>query len=290
VLSGSARGKLLILGEYAVLFGAPALGLPLTEQIQVTLDHQASEQPLLPEQTEKFRQWLISREPRLSPLRSPWIIKGNLPQGQGFGSSAALCNALARACFQRRYSPEDLLQRTTEWENFFHSRSSGMDRALSLASGLSLLRREDQGIRVQRVSSPSLWLLVASIPRLSRAGKSIGRILQQAGVPGKTRDLIQELSSLTEELLSRGADSLDQDILNQGIHEVSVLLEQLELVHPRQQQWIHRGIQLGARAGKISGAGLGGAFFLTFSNQQEAAFCRDRLSREGLEHSFLLQA
>src|SRR5208337_295509 len=102
---GRASGKLILFGEHAAVYGYPAVGVSLSEKITVRLWADGAADWDLVDIAERdrltIRRILTLLEgllPELATLsRCKVTVHSEVPRGVGFGSSAALCAALARA-------------------------------------------------------------------------------------------------------------------------------------------------------------------------------------------------
>ncbi len=178
-VSGTGRGKLLLFGEHAAVYGHPALGLPLASGTTVTLgfpppffgplqsaagtgeirfgeEVEPEDRQTLSLLVQSVRTLLAERyegpgEPGGGfPLPLPGTVRivSDLPRGLGFGSSAALCVAVtaafarfaADAGFLPALSGTDLRLVAHRAERMFHASPSGIDTGLSFLPGLRLLR------------------------------------------------------------------------------------------------------------------------------------------------------
>lgn len=129
--------KLLLFGEFSVLFGSSALTLPLYDY---------SAKLVLPTQNEKidtysntqlrnFWEYLVSKDFEYINLQKlgefinqGLYLKSDIPQGYGLGSSASLCVAIYKAFGKiEMQKPEDLKAMYSQMESFFHGKSSGID-------------------------------------------------------------------------------------------------------------------------------------------------------------------
>jgi mevalonate kinase len=104
---GSASGKIILSGEYAVVFGKPGIAVPAKERIEVTWtdDLKKNEVEIVWAEIESRLEWATYIRKILSflqsftgPLKGTLTINNTIPLGKGMGSSTALVIAMCR-CF-----------------------------------------------------------------------------------------------------------------------------------------------------------------------------------------------
>lgn len=251
---GRASGKAILLGEHFVVYGAPALAVPLKARcVEVELDFGSPDwdvpelcKPLL----EKML-LLLGLKPTETSLR----VSGDLPLGQGLGGSAALAVALLRSL---GYTDErELQERAHALERLSHGEPSGIDdtvvswerpvyfikgqgaQVLAPCDGFRLwvATTGDKGSTKEAVANAARWRRKNPIDFHAMNERATEL------VDGARIDLV---SGAFEEL----GDKMSE---NHG------LLRQLGVSTPTLDRLVSRAIDAGAWGAKLTGAGLGGA-------------------------------
>ena len=158
---GGAHAKAIVLGEHAVVYGAPALALPIP-QLTVTASAGWSargagdpggvsftttgspSRPMVTQASDSLTRLTgeftrIMGQPDCPHLDV--IIDGAIPHGRGLGSSAACARAVVLALadlFGRKVSESEAFDLVQVAENVAHGRSSGVD-ARAVAADAPLL-------------------------------------------------------------------------------------------------------------------------------------------------------
>jgi mevalonate kinase len=293
---GMGRAKLLLFGEHAAVYGHPAVGLSLPEAIRAEIALGGAEgwrfPEALPEERARLDQLLRRlaeiipgmREVRGGELR----LASGIPRGQGFGSSAALCAAVAAAgcaALGRVEQPGGIWAYAHDAERLFHGTPSGIDTGLALLNGLYLFYPDPPRLpTARRLRGQELPLVVGSVPRRTESGELI-RGLRERMAAGETRAgrLLGELGDIAR----RSAEFLDGgsggpagerlEHLGALAWQAQERLAALGLSTPELEALLAEGRRAGALGGKLSGAGGGGAFYLVFADSRAAVSAANSL-------------
>jgi len=149
---GRAAGKVILLGEHAVVYGRPALaaglGLGLGLEVEVTASGGALrvESDLVALADDPRPTALAAEAARALGLEPGGLtvrIRSELPASAGLGSSAALAIGVLRALAAatgRRLEPDEELALGRRLEAIFHGHPSGIDPAAAAQQGSGCIR------------------------------------------------------------------------------------------------------------------------------------------------------
>jgi mevalonate kinase len=166
---GRAPGKVILLGEHAVVYDRPALATSIGRYVDVQVfsgaEARANAAPEVPGP-------VLARATQLAGL-SPCTVRvttaADLPVGVGLGSSAALSVALVRALADYAGTALDaagVCARAFELEKLFHGFPSGIDNTVCAVGGLL---RFQHGQHVAPVHARRPLVLVVAVGCAARA-------------------------------------------------------------------------------------------------------------------------
>jgi mevalonate kinase len=264
-------GKIILLGEHAVVHGYPALAAALDRGVTIAPVATPAGGPLRLE----LRVWnvavaadddhpvarsLAAVADALGAGRPPLSLIGDaqIPPGAGLGSSAALAVAVARAVLTHLQRPVELAALTRAAgasEALVHGRPSGVDVALAIAGGVGVFRRSTGLVPLTGV--PPLRVLVgpSGAPRSTAA--MIDRVAEATG--GRTDDArLRELGALTD-TATAALRAGDRAALGAAMNRAHGLLADLGVSTPALDALCEAARAAGASGAKLTGAGGGGA-------------------------------
>jgi mevalonate kinase len=149
-MAASAPSKLILCGEHAVVFGRPAIALPLTGvRAEATVEAGERGSGVVFDAPDLGRSWRLADRPddpfselvcallnRLAPgetLDLRVAMRSDIPVASGMGSGAAIATALVRALaghLGATLAPEEISALVYESERRFHGTPSGIDNTV----------------------------------------------------------------------------------------------------------------------------------------------------------------
>lgn len=268
----SAPGKIILLGEHAVVFGKPALALAVdlrvTAGVTVSSSYLVNNHPMRP----RYHSYLSAA------LDEAWdgpplsiTTRSRVPSGSGLGSSAAVTVSSVGAMLEEsgQFDPEKVARRSFEVEHAVQRRASPTDTSTS-AHGHGVLVSPDRqdGFLWRIEKGERAWNIHhCTVPKLTF-------VVGFTGIRAPTGPLVEKVRTFVEgsqegrlavdrigELVLDAVDSLgsgDKRRLGTLMDECHGHLNTLGVGHERLEQLIGacRNRSYGA---KMTGAGGGGS-------------------------------
>jgi mevalonate kinase len=285
---GDARGKLLLFGEHAAVYGHVAVGVSLPERTTVRLEGSGKTAWDLEEipgadrgPVAEVLKRIESTLPALgSRDRCSVRIESQVPRGVGFGSSAALCAAFARALLRHLGEDPDAGGLDRVWslahdaEHLFHGKPSGVDTGISILGGTCILKpRAPRLPEFQLIPRPGTWIVAGAVHRHEACAALIAALGQRVKSGDRTaRTSIEDLGRISGEAAAvlRSGGKEEAKPLGSLADAAMVTLRSLGLSTPDLDAVLEAARLAGALGGKLSGAGGGGAFYAVAADRESA--------------------
>jgi len=272
----SASGKIILFGEHAVVYGRPALAVPVT-QVHADVEVQASSRPGIwieaPEvDLHAELNTLPSDHPiasvihnflflwRVSPFPNLDIrIDSTIPVASGLGSGAAVTVALTRALashLEHSIRDEEVNAFAYEIEKLHHGTPSGIDNTvITYASPVYFIKGKP--IETFRVGKP-FTIVIGDTGIHAPTKESVGdvRKLWEANGPQweNVFDRVGEIARTAREVIEKG----DTDKMGQLMDQNHALLQEMTVSSRELDTLVAAARQAGALGAKMSGGGRGG--------------------------------
>lgn len=293
IATGQASGKIILMGEHAVVYGEPAIAMPFSAA-QVTavirrsqtdrLDSAYYTGPLaqVPQALNNLKELLYMLRQDFSAPPLLCTITSTIPAERGMGSSAAVAVAVTRAFLawqQVEETPAGLLHYVNTSEKIAHGNPSGIDAAATSGREPIFFERDKP---------------FSAFP-LNLEGCLI---VADTGVKGKTRDTVRDVASLlktnprqaqaaihqlgTLTRQAREAISANQPrLLGLLMNEAHTLLQKLSVSDPMLDQLVQVARHNGAMGAKLTGGGRGGCMIALAPDARSAASIAKQLEDTG---------
>ena len=279
-MSHIGLGKIILLGEHAVVYGYPALAAALDRGVRIDVvptpaggtlrvDVPSWNLKVTAEDDNAFANGLAAIADSLDLGRPPLTLVGDaqIPPGAGLGASAAFAVAVSRALLSHAKRPattEAVAAAAAASEKILHGRASGVDVALAIAGGVGVYRKST-GLKAFAI--PTLRVLVGPSGSPRSTAAMVDRVAQATNSSVDDARLA-ELGNLadtgTQALMRRDIDALGNDM-----NRAHTLLAELGVSTPLLDALCDVARKLGAHGAKLTGAGGGGAIIALAPRDKE---------------------
>jgi len=289
----AAFGKIILLGEHAVVHGHAALAAAIDVRIAVSWRLRPSGPTSL-----AIPRWRLAvavgdahpvadalaelaRRAGADRLRVDLEADAELPPAAGLGSSAALMVATARALVAaagRDPTGDEIEAMADAGERFFHANPSGIDVAVAARGGIGLYRR---GRGLEPVAAAPIALAVGLSGEARRTADMVGRVADAlAREPARIATQLAELGRAAELSATACGEGRHAEV---GAHMMRAqeILAGLGLSTAAIDRMVDAAARAGASGAKLTGAGGGGAVIaLAPGREDQVAAAWRALGRE----------
>lgn len=284
--AGSAHAKAILFGEHAVVYGAPAIAVPL-HRLEVQADVRRTELGELRIESELFAGAASGAPAQLRPVIAAvdaalasvgragdhleLRIRSAIPHGRGLGSSAAVATAIARAIAELYGVDLSLAERheiVQQAERVAHGNPSGIDARAVAAS--APIRFHGGEVSPVAVGAPLTFVLADSGVAGATADAVAGVRERRATDPEGIDAAIGRLSAIAE-ASTRDLGDGDRAALGSRMTEAHTALSVLGVSTPRLDALAGAARAAGALGAKLTGGGLGGCVLVLAASEDDAA-------------------
>jgi len=276
MIHASAPGKVILLGEHSVVYGRPAIAVPVS-QVRAT----ASVDPappgggltlVAPDLNRSIRLKEAASDDPLAAIASLTLacldsdvpdavltVTSTIPIAGGMGSGAAVSTAVARALAAfvgARLSPSEVSRLVFEVERLHHGTPSGIDNTV---------------VAYER----PVYFVQGQPPEMFRVGASLHLLIADTGIPSPTRKVVEAVRRKRESepvhydfLFDRIGDLVEEarSAIEEGdpyalgflLDQNHELLQEMGASSPELDELVDAARMSGALGAKLSGAGRGG--------------------------------
>jgi mevalonate kinase len=293
--AGIACGKLILLGEHAVVYGVPALAVGIEHGVRVHARPLASGPARLAVKTWGVEVEASLTDPDLgralallleaSSCEAPMAFEAEveLPPGGGLGCSAALGVAVARA-IDPSAKPDVIADRVMAWEGVFHGNPSGIDAACAARGGCIQFLKGEKGPEIEGV----------------HAGAPLTLCVGNSGHASSTKTMVEAVARMKErrpEVVEKSFEGIrslvrnarlaieagDRFALGRLMDLNQMLLSGLFVSTPEIERMCSLAREAGALGAKLTGAGGGGCVAALVPEAEQANAVLRAWHKEGFQ-------
>lgn len=306
-ISASAPGKVILFGEHAVVYGRPAIAIPLSQvqakaivyasprsqpgQIEIDapdIELKAGLDDLPP--GHPFALLIQKIQSRLGVERLPALrlqIHSSIPIASGLGSGAAISVAMIRALagFMGRELPvQEVSELAYEIEKIYHGTPSGIDNTV-IAYAQPIFFVRSQPFQTLHLALP-LTLVVADSGLRSSTAAVVGEVRQRwQADPAPYEQIFDAIGEIALQARAEVETGRAAELgrLMSANHR---RLQALGVSCPELDRLVEAALQNGAAGAKLCGAGRGGNM-VALTTSENAPHLVTALRQAGAKNAFV---
>ncbi|AVK60333.1 mevalonate kinase [Lactobacillus sp. CBA3605] len=294
--TGTSHAKIILIGEHGVVYGQPAIALPIsTIQMQAVIHRRDTAQTVKSRYFNGDFQMMSANLGGIQALIKTLLarferpnqgfdihITSDIPSERGMGSSAAAAVAVTRALyafFEQPLSHQELLRTANIAESYTHGQPSGLDVATASANSPVWFIKDRENFPIP-IKLPG-YLVIADTGIKSQTKVAVATVKNLLMVEGTTiQSRIEHLGQLTEQTRSALATG-NLTALATALNGAQDDLRSLGVSHPALEQLLAVARQNGAVAAKLTGSGQGGCLIAIAPEASIANNLSQKLSAAG---------
>lgn len=274
-VSGFACGKIILFGEHAVVYGRPAIAVPVTQvraEAKISVFPNAS---VMVDAADISRRYLVSEAARDDPIATitrltceklsvepkgfSIRIHSTIPNARGLGSGAAVSVAIVHALakyFERTLSTAEISALAFEVEKLHHGTPSGIDNTV-VAYERPIRFQREHPLETLLIPQPFL-IAIADTGIVSPTKIAVGDVRRGWE---KERERYEKAFDEIGGIVDQSWKKLEVgEILSLGslMLKNQRVLQDIGVSTPTIEEIIDAAVGAGAEGAKLSGAGRGG--------------------------------
>ena len=285
---GKSHSKIILIGEHSVVYGYPAIAIPLRKiGIECIVEDAKNSFFYNKINTLSVAIFTALKHLKKENAKIKYKITSQIPQKRGMGSSAAVSIAAIRAIFD--YFEEDLTNELLEKlvntaEIVAHQTPSGLDAKTCLSDkAIKFIKNKEFSYIDLNLDA---YLVIADTGiygKTSEAIQSVKNLGSKADIPlKKLGDLTDEMAKILTENSKSKSEMIDK--AGKIMTKANTELGKLNITIEKTDLFVKTAIENGASGAKISGGGLGGCVIALAKNLEIVEKIKDGFTKCGAEN------
>ena len=288
-----ASGKVILFGEHAVVYGRPAIAVPVTQvRAQAMVEGAARGRGIAIVAQDLGQTYSLGQAPPDNPLRQIVVltlqrlgvglahdltitVSSTIPIARGLGSGAAISTAIVRALskyFDKELSPRAISDLVYEVEKIHHGTPSGIDNTV-IAFERPVYFVKSQTCEALRVKRPFI-IIIADTGVQSPTKVAVAEVRRAwEREPSRYDRLFDQMG----EVAIRARRAIEEGMIEEMgrlMNENHRLLRLIGVSSPELEELVRAAREAGALGAKLSGAGRGGNMIALVSEETQGAVVR----------------
>ena len=290
---GKSHSKIILIGEHSVVYGYPAIAIPLKKiEIECTIEEAKSN--FFYDETDTLSVAIFTALKYLKKENEKikYKITSQIPQKRGMGSSAAVSIAAIRAIFNYfgENLEDELLEKLVNTaEIVAHKTPSGLD-AKTCLSDKAIRFVKNKGFSYIDLNLDA-YFVIADTGIYGNTGEAIQNV---KNLGSKAELSLKKLGRLTDEMtriLTGNIENKEEKIRREKISKIGEImtaanteLGKLNITIEKTELFVKTAIENGAAGAKISGGGLGGCVIALAENLEIMEKVKNGFTKCGAEN------
>lgn len=294
VTKASAPGKIILFGEHAVVYGQPALAVPVNQvhaDAEVSTLHRAGiwiNAPDIRLHAEHSRlalddalaaviQYVIAKIPNFDRQKRGFELKvtSTIPLASGLGSGAAVSVAIIRALsahLGQPFTDEQVNEIAYEVEKIHHGTPSGIDNTV-VTYGKPIFFIKGQPIELLCVAKPFTIIIGdTGIPAPTKA--SVADVRKRWQQDQRKMELLFGVAGSLAEVARQSIEGGHPERLGALMNENQRVLAEMGVSSPELDKLVAASLKAGATGAKLSGGGRGGNMIALSTQEKTSAVAK----------------
>ena len=288
---GKSHSKIILIGEHSVVYGYPAIAIPL-KKIEIECAIEEAKSNFFYDETDTLSVAIFTALKYLKKenAKIKYKITSQIPQKRGMGSSAAVSIAAIRAIFNyfRENLEDELLEKLVNTaEIVAHKTPSGLD-AKTCLSDKAIRFVKNKGFSYIDLNLDA-YLVIADTGIYGNTGEAIQNV---KNLGSRAELSLKKLGRLTDEMtriLTGNIENKKEKIkkiskIGEIMTAANTELGKLNITIEKTELFVKTAIENGAAGAKISGGGLGGCVIALAENLEIMEKVKDGFTKCGAEN------
>lgn len=280
---GKAHSKIILLGEHSVVYGYPAIAVPL-KNIEIECEILESKTNFCCNENDTLSVAIFTALKYLKKEKEKikYSIKSEIPTKRGMGSSAAVSIAAVRAVFDYfdQKIETDLLEKLVNVaETTAHQNPSGLD-AKTCLSEKPIKFIKNKGFSYIDINLGA-YLVIADSGIYGNTREAVEKVRNLGEIAKEPLKNLGELTEKFESLIKNKFETEKVKKIGQIMTNANDELKKIGVTIEKTEMLVEKALENGASGAKISGGGLGGCIIALCKSQKIAEKVKKILIENG---------